>query len=58
MARKIIKCGLNKKSIQSAIDELNKYKENLIRKNKIFIDKLAEIGLNVVQVTMESIPKL
>lgn len=56
MARKIIKCKLNEKSIQSAIDELNKYKENLIRKNKIFVDKLAEIGLNVVQVTMESIP--
>ena len=56
MARKIIKCKLNEKSIQSAIDELNKYKENLIRKNKIFVDKLAEIGLNVVQITMESIP--
>lgn len=56
MAKKVIKCGLNTKSIQNAIDELNKYKENLIRKNKIFVNKLAEIGLNVIQVTMESIP--
>lgn len=55
MAKKI-SISLSQNSIQAAIDELNKYKNSLQRKQQIFIDRLAKEGLQVVRSTMESIP--
>lgn len=56
MAKKVIKCGLSQQSIQNAISEIQKYRDELQRKNQILIDRLAKEGLQVVQTTMESIP--
>lgn len=53
---KTIKCSLSAKSIQNAINELKAYEKDLQRKNEIFVKKLSEIGLDVIQTTMESIP--
>lgn len=53
---KTIKMNLSAGSIQNAVKELQRYKADLIRKQQVFIDRLAKIGLNVVQQTMESIP--
>lgn len=55
MAKKI-SISLSPKSIENAIKELNQYRDDLKRKNQIFIDKLSKIGLEVVQQTMESVP--
>lgn len=55
MAKKI-SISLSPKSIENAIKELNQYRDDLKRKNQIFIDKLSKIGLQVVQQTMESVP--
>ena len=55
MAKKI-SISLSQSSIQAAIDELNKYKNSLQRKQQIFIDRLAKEGLQVIRSTMESIP--
>ena len=48
MARKIIKFKLNNKSIQSAVDELGKYRQSLIDKNTEFVRRLAELGIPVI----------
>ena len=56
MSKKTIKCNLSRKSIQNVIDELNKYKSELQRKNQIFVQKLADAGILVIRETMESIP--
>lgn len=56
MPKKTININLSKKSIDDAIKQLNQYKDDLERKNQIFIDRLAKIGLTTVQQTMESIP--
>lgn len=53
---KTIKMNLSAGSIQNAVKELQRYKADLMRKQQVFIDRLAKIGLNVVQQTMESIP--
>lgn len=53
---KKISISLSQSSIQAAIDELNKYKNSLQRKQEILIERLAREGLQVVQSTMESIP--
>lgn len=53
---KTIRCSLSQKSIQNAINELKAYEKELQRKNEIFVKKLSEIGLDVIQTTMESIP--
>ena len=53
---KTIKCDLSTKSIQNAIKKLKAYQNELQRKNEIFVKRLAEIGLDVIQTTMESIP--
>lgn len=55
MAKKI-SISLSQSSIQNAIDELNKYKNSLKRKQEIFIERLAKEGLQVIRSTMESIP--
>lgn len=56
MGRKTIKMNLSSKSIQSAIDKLARYKDDIKRKNEIFVDRLSKIGLKVAQQTMESVP--
>jgi hypothetical protein len=56
MSRKIIRCSLNHNSLQSAIQHLEEYQKDIKRKNQIFIDKLAQEGIQVIQTTMESIP--
>lgn len=55
MAKKI-SISLSQSSIQNTIDELNKYKNILKRKQEIFIERLAKEGLQVIRSTMESIP--
>lgn len=57
MAKKI-KMNLSESSIQAAIDELEKYKQNLTLKCQILVDRLAKEGLQVVQATMESVPDI
>ena len=56
MSKKMIKCSLNRKSIQDAIDQLKVYQTELNNKNELFVKRLSELGLEVVQTTMESIP--
>ena len=56
MSRKTIRCSLNHNSLQSAIQQLETYQKDIQRKNQIFIDKLAQEGIQVIQTTMESIP--
>lgn len=56
MSKKIIKCGLSQKSIKDAINQIKAYQNELRDKNELFVRRLAEIGLEVVQSTMESIP--
>ena len=53
---KTIKCDLSTKSIQNALKKLKAYQNELQRKNEIFVKRLSEIGLDVIQTTMESIP--
>lgn len=52
---KTIQIGLSQSSIQSAIKELEKYKRSLETKCQVFVNRLAQEGLQVVQITMESI---
>ena len=47
MAKKI-SMTLSRSSINNAINELKAYKRELVNKNDIFVRRLAEIGLNVV----------
>lgn len=56
MPKKTINIKLSKSSIDDAIKQLRQYKDDLARKNQLFIDRLAKIGLTTVQQTMESIP--
>lgn len=48
MAKKVIKCGLSQKSIQNAISEIRKYQEVLLDKNQLFVQKLCELGIPVI----------
>ena len=45
---KKISISLSQSSIQAAIDELNKYKDDFIDKNELFVRRLAEIGIPVI----------
>ena len=45
---KTIKCTLSQKSIQKAIDEIKKYQKSLRSKNEIFIKRLCELGIPVI----------
>lgn len=53
MSRKI-SIRLDEKSIQKAIDELNQYKADVKRKNEEFVQKLAEIGIPVIDQNIAS----
>ena len=48
MSKKIIKCSLNQKSIQNAIDQLKVYQTGLNNKNELFIRRLAELGIPII----------
>lgn len=48
MSKKIIKCSLNQKSIQNAIDQLKVYQTELNNKNELFIRRLAELGIPII----------
>lgn len=43
-----IKCTLNSKSIQNAIKELKAYQNELKNKNELFVQRLAELGIPVI----------
>ena len=45
---KTIKCTLSQKSIQNAIDEIKNYQKSLRSKNEIFIKRLCELGIPVI----------
>lgn len=45
---KKIDMTLSVNSINSAIEQLEQYKKELIKKNEIFVNRLAQYGLNVV----------
>ena len=53
---KTIQITLSQSSIQAAIKELDKYKKSLEMKCQIFVNKLSQEGLQVVQMSMQSIP--
>lgn len=45
---------LNNHSIQQVIDKLNDYKNSLNKKNQIFIDRLKDIGLDIIQYNIDT----
>ena len=50
MAKKIISFSLNTKDITRSIKEVEKYKQELLRKEKVFLEKLAYIGVKEASV--------
>lgn len=56
MARHIISCTLSEKSLKKAINQLKQYQKDLERKNQIFVERLGEIGIDVVNNVMKTIP--
>ena len=52
---KKIKIQLSDRSILEAISQINKYKFELSTKTKLLVDRLAEIGINTINVTMRSV---
>lgn len=53
---KVIHVRLNKQSIADAIQQVEKYRQDLIQKNAEFAEKLKEYGIEVVSAQMEGIP--
>lgn len=54
MGRKTIKMNISSRSIQSAIDELGRYKDDIKRKNEEFVRKLCEIGIPIIDQNISS----
>ena len=52
MGRKTISFSLDPASIQKAIREVQEYKQQFIDKNALFVQRLAEIGLPVIDQNM------
>lgn len=50
MGKKIISLGLNTKDINRAIKEVEKYKQELLRKEKLFLEKLSYLGVKEASV--------
>lgn len=50
--KKTIKMNLSTSSIQAAIKELEKYKQGLNDKNQIFVQRLAELGIPIIDSNM------
>lgn len=45
---KTIKMNLSEGSIQNAVKELERYKQSLISKNDLFVQRLSEVGIPVI----------
>jgi hypothetical protein len=54
MATKVLTATLSQSSIQNLIDDLNRYKESLFDKNELFVKRLAEVGIPVIDERIES----
>lgn len=52
MGRKTISFGLDSVSIQRAIREVEQYKQQFIDKNTLFVQRLAEVGIPVIDQNM------
>lgn len=50
MSKKVITCTLDTKDIARAIKELKAYKKELLKKEKLLLERLAEIGLKEAKV--------
>lgn len=48
MGKRTISFGLSRDSVQRAIKELEEYKQSIIDKNALFVQRLAEIGIPVI----------
>ena len=53
---KTISIELSEASIQRAIAEIEEYKNSINHKLDLFMDRMAQIGIDVVRTTMESVP--
>lgn len=49
---KVIKMGLSASSVDAAIEELKKYKNEINNKCELFVRKLAEVGIPVIRENM------
>lgn len=56
MAKKVIRGDLSAKGIQSIIDQLKDYKQDLHRKTELFCKKLAESGMEVAETKIGESP--
>lgn len=56
MSKTVIKCNLSVDSIQKAIQDLEKYKQDLNRKIEIFTEKLAQRGVKVAEQRINESP--
>ena len=56
MGKRVINVRLSPEGIQSAIDELNRYKRDLNRKMEIIRDRMSKLGIDVIRQTMQEIP--
>ena len=56
MAKRVIRGELSKKGIQSIIDQLQDYKQDLHRKAELLCQRLAEAGLTVAQAKVGESP--
>ena len=55
MGRKTISFSLDSASIQKAIREVQEYKAQLQRKNEIFVQRCAQVGIDVIHVVMQGV---
>lgn len=49
-----IEMDLSVKSVEKAIEQLKQYKKELIKKNNLFVERLAEVGIPVINQAMSS----
>lgn len=56
MAKRVIRGNLSSKGIQSIIDQLQDYKQDLHRKTELLCQRLAEAGLTVAQTAVGESP--
>lgn len=54
MGRKTISFNLSSESIQRAIREVKEYKQEFIDKNALFVQRLAEVGIPVIDQNMSA----
>lgn len=56
MGTKRIHISLNSGSINNALQEIERYKQDLIKKNAVFAERLKQYGIEVVNSYMKDIP--